>query len=362
MDFVKVSLNTRSYRIAIENNILTNAGKFISKMPVQKKATVITNTKVASLYLPTLVQSLIKESFIVHQIVIPDGEKYKNLTQIKKIFDYLFTLNLDRNSPIIALGGGVVGDIAGFAASTFMRGIPCIQIPTTLLAQVDSSVGGKTGVNMPGGKNLIGTFYQPALVIIDPHVLGTLNLREIKTGMAEVIKYAIIHNKDFYDFLFAHLKNALELETDTISHIIKICCTIKAAITAEDETEKGIRSILNFGHTLGHAIETLTNYRKYTHGEAVAIGMSAAAKLSYEWKYCPEEECKKVESLIKLSGLPTALPAFSSSEYMNIIMKDKKKSGEKIKLVLMKKIGKVCIEDIPYGKLLKTLRCKFYIK
>lgn len=362
MESVKVRLGNRSYPILIENGLLKQAGKIIAELPLRKVAAVITNTTIAPLYLPTLKKSLEDASFKVNEIIIPDGEQYKDPSQIEKIYSDLLTMDLDRNSPVIALGGGVVGDISGFAASTFLRGVPFIQIPTTLLAQVDSSVGGKTGVNLPDGKNMVGTFYQPVIVIIDPQALKTLDPREIRAGLSEVIKYGIIRDKDFFSFLHDNIEQTLNLHEPTISHIIKTCCIIKADITSRDETEQGLRSILNFGHTIGHAIETLTHYTEYLHGEAVSIGMAAAAKLSSAWGSGLLDDYEKVKALLQKAGLPTEMPGFSLHQYNNVIQKDKKKSGDRIRMVLMKKPGEVFLEEVNSEKLMSALKEEFKLQ
>lgn len=362
MKSVNVSLGKRSYKIIIKKGILRLTGKIISDLPVRRTATIITNTTVAPLYLEIVKKSLKESSFLVNDIIIPDGEKYKNLSTADKIYKKLLCLSLDRNSPLIALGGGVVGDITGFISSTFLRGIPFIQIPTTILAQVDSSVGGKTGVNLPGGKNMVGTFYQPSIVIIDPYVLKTLDPGELKAGMSEVIKYGIISNRKFFSFLLKNILKAEKLHWPTIIHIIKTCCLIKSEITSKDETEKGVRSFLNFGHTVGHAVETLTRYREYKHGEAVSIGMAVAARLSFIWGYCSFEDYKNVLLLLEKTGLPADIPEFTSSKYINIIQKDKKKSGDTIRMVIMKKIGDVVLQSIERDKLKSTLKKEFHLR
>jgi len=344
---MNVELGDRSYTILIKSGILKDAGQIISsEFPVQKTATIITNTTIAPLYLQTVVRSLQKEFKNINTIIIPDGENTKCFNRLRMIYEKLSKYNLDRKSPIIALGGGVVGDITGFAASTFLRGIPFIQIPTTLLAQVDSSVGGKTGINLPTGKNLIGTFYQPSLVIIDPQVLSTLKKRELLSGMAEVIKYAVIRDENFFKFLMKNINEILMLDMDKIKKIIKKSCRIKAHIVSQDEMEEGIRAYLNFGHTIGHSIETLTNYRYYKHGEAVAIGMAAAAKMAAAWGFCSFETYIKIKQLIEMTGLKTKMPKLSYKQYIKIIKKDKKKIGEQVRLVLPKRIGEVFIKEM----------------
>ncbi len=362
MESVSVNLGKRSYKIVIEDGLLSATGRLVSKLSTRKVATIITNTTVAPLYLQTVKQSLENLSFKVNEIIIPDGEQYKSLVWIEKIYKNLLCLDLDRNSPIIALGGGVVGDISGFAASTFLRGVPFVQIPTTILSQVDSSVGGKTGINLHSGKNMVGTFYQPSIVIIDPTVLKTLDPAELKSGLSEVIKYGIICNKSFFSYLLEHVEKALSLHPLTISEIIKTCCEIKADITSRDETEKGIRAFLNFGHTIGHAIETLTHYAEFKHGEAVSIGMAAAAKLSTIWGYTDYDNFDNILLLLRRAGLPTELPLFSSMDYVDVIKNDKKKAGDLIRLVLMKKIGNVFLEAVSPDKLGSTLKEEFKLK
>lgn len=344
MQTVKVDLKDRSYNIHIENGLLNKTGDLISTLPVRKNIAIITNKTIAPLYLDIVKTKLKKAGFNVHVIILPDGEEHKNLNTITNIYNELIMMDFDRNSSIIALGGGVVGDMAGFAAATFFRGIPYIQIPTTLLSQVDSSVGGKTGVNLPGGKNLVGAFYQPKLVIIDPEVLKTLKITELRAGIAEVIKYGVILNNEFFKYLELNIDQAVKLDDETIVYIIKACCSIKADITTQDEKEKGIRSFLNFGHTIGHAVETLTNYNEFTHGEAVAIGMAAISKLSEFWEFTDIENSNRLIALLQKSGLPTEIPAFSLNDYIDTMMKDKKRAEAGINMVLMKQIGEVFLK------------------
>jgi len=346
MERVNVALGKRSYAILIESGLLHSVGKLIASLPVQKKVVVISNTTIAPLYLDTLKAALAEESFSIHEVILPDGEKFKTLEQTDKIYNRLIGYNLDRNCALIALGGGVVGDITGFAAATFMRGVPFIQIPTTLLAQVDSSVGGKTGVNLTGAKNMVGAFYQPMIVIIDPKVLLTLNEREMNAGIAEVIKYSVIKSRPLFEYLEQNMIHINKRQMQELCHIIKTCCDIKADITSCDETEQGIRSILNFGHTIGHAVETLTSYNTYKHGEAVAVGMSAISKISWAMNYCSESDYRAVELLIKSAGLSTELPVFSADEYINVIMKDKKRTGDKINMVLLRSVGEVVLKRV----------------
>jgi 3-dehydroquinate synthase len=339
MSSLTVELGQRSYTIYIENGAMNSVGTILSSSNPGTRVAIITNTTVAPLYLDTLKTSLHGKGFTTSEIILPDGEQYKTLDSMRGIYEQLLDFGLDRTSTLIALGGGVVGDMTGFAAATFLRGVPFVQIPTTLLAQVDSSVGGKTGVNLPGGKNMVGSFYQPIAVIIDPLVLETLPERELRAGMAEVIKYGIIRDADFFCFLESNMGPILKLDPDSISAVIRKCCGIKADITSCDETEHGVRAILNFGHTLGHAVETLTGYSSFLHGEAVAIGMQAAAELSHALGYCKANDVSRITGLIKAAGLPVSAPSFSAAEYIHAMQKDKKKSGAILNFVLVKEIG-----------------------
>jgi 3-dehydroquinate synthase len=351
MESVQVNLGERSYRILIKHGLIAEAGETIYSCAAGNHAVIITNATVAPLYLSAVKKSLEDALFHVDSIEIPDGEEYKTLSWLEQIYDRLVCCNLDRTSPIIALGGGVIGDMAGFAAATFLRGVPLVQIPTTLLSQVDSSVGGKTGVNLPQGKNMVGAFYQPRLVLIDPAVLKTLDIRELRVGMAEVIKYSVIQDRDFFLFLQNNIARAYALDETILFHIIKTCCTIKAAITAQDEHESGLRAILNFGHTIGHAIETLTGYSRFKHGEAVSMGMAAAARLSAVWGYCTQDACNNLITLLEAAGLPIQLPSLEIGSFLAAIQKDKKRARGTIRLVLMKSIGEVVIEEITIEKL-----------
>lgn len=343
MKTVTVALDKRSYDIKIASGLLDRAGELLLSLPVSKNVVIITNPTVAPLYLDRVRDSLLSAGYRVNDIVLPDGEQYKNLETVSGIYDRLAQMNFERNCPVIALGGGVIGDMSGFAAATFLRGVPYIQIPTTLLSQVDSSVGGKTGVNLSGGKNLVGAFYQPEMVIIDPEVLSTLDQSELKAGLAEVIKYGVILDADFFAFLENNIAEVFALDHNTLVHVIKTCCALKAEVTSQDEKEKGLRSILNFGHTIGHAVETLSNYQGYIHGEAVAIGMAAVAKLSVYWGLTDAAASKRVINLLKKTALPVDLPSFSMNYYLDVMLKDKKRAADGVKMVLMQRIGEVCL-------------------
>ncbi|MEK6546315.1 MAG: 3-dehydroquinate synthase, partial [Nitrospinota bacterium] len=272
MEVVNVGLKERSYSIYIDRGLLTEAGKRLSNIIAGKKIAIITNPTVNKIYGSILKNSFKGADIKIHLTEIPDGEKYKTLETAVKIYDWLTDIKIERQSSLIALGGGVIGDITGFVAATYLRGVPYIQIPTTLLAQVDSSIGGKTAVNHPKGKNLIGAFYQPRVVFIDIDTLKTLPKEEILCGVAEIIKYGIIRDGDFFEYLEGNIKKLINLEEKALIYSIKKACEIKADIVSRDERETGLRATLNFGHTIGHAIESLTDYKKYRHGEAIAIG------------------------------------------------------------------------------------------
>jgi 3-dehydroquinate synthase len=265
-------------------------------------------------------------------------------------------LNCDRKSVLVALGGGVIGDLVGFVAATYQRGIPFIQMPTTLLSQVDSSVGGKTAVNHPKGKNMIGAFYQPRLVVVDLETLRTLPSNEYRAGLAEIVKYGVISDASLFEFLETHCKEILSLDHECLSHIIETSCAIKAAVVEKDERESHYRMILNFGHTLGHAIESLTGYSSFIHGEAVAMGMVRAAKLSHSMGKCSEEVPMRLEALLKKLGLPVEMPKLESSAVIESLYHDKKTMDHKIKFILVKEIGSIEIVDhMPEAEILKVL-------
>ncbi len=345
MHTVKVNLGDRSYDIEIGIS-LDQAGARLRELGLGPKMALVTNPTVRKLHGPRAVDSLKAAGFMVMSIEIPDGEQYKNLDWANSIYSALLINSFDRKSTLVALGGGVIGDLAGFAAATFMRGIPFIQIPTTLLSMVDSSVGGKTGVNHPMGKNMIGAFYQPKKVLMDLDLLKTLPKEEFLSGMSEVIKYGVIRDADFFDYLDRNRERILALDPEALGHIIKRSCEIKAEVVSQDEREGGLRAILNFGHTVGHAIETAENYTM-RHGYAVAIGMVYASRMAHKARLCDASVPENVQKLIKSYGLPTDLSSLgrrpAPAELMNTIQIDKKAEGGKVKFVLPKKIGEVVI-------------------
>lgn len=345
MHVVKVDLGERSYDILIGAK-LDVLGEEMAKLRIGKKVAMVTNPTVNRLYGKQSLQSISAAQFLAMPIEIPDGEQHKNLEWANAIYTALLLNAFDRRSPLVALGGGVIGDLTGFAAATYMRGIPFIQVPTTLLAMVDSSVGGKTGVNHPMGKNMIGAFYQPKLVLMDLAVLATLPKEEFLSGMAEVIKYGVIWDHDLFDYLEKNREKILAQEQGPLSHIISRSCEIKADVVSKDEREGGLRAILNFGHTVGHAIETLENYTM-RHGEAVAIGMVYAAHFAHRLGLCNVKVPERTERLIAAYGLPTSLSVLkkrpSVTQLLDTMLVDKKSEGGTIRFILPKKIGEVVI-------------------
>ena len=348
METVRVELVERSYDILIGNGLLDDVGARLKTYGPSPKAALVSNPTVFALYGEPVTDSIKKAGFDLEHVIIPDGEEYKNIDTLKRIYDELLKHGLDRKSALIALGGGVVGDITGFAAATYMRGISYIQIPTTLLAQVDSSVGGKTGVDHKLGKNMIGAFWQPGLVLIDPVTLKTLPKKQLLAGLAEVIKYGVIYDSELFGFLEANRERILNLDDRAITYIIRRSCEIKADVVSKDERESGLRAILNYGHTIGHAIETATGYTRYLHGEAVAIGMHLEAKLSQLLKGIDERQVFRIKALIDSYGLPSEIPKdINRDNILSSMQLDKKAVAGKLKFILPESIGVVKIrEDI----------------
>lgn len=344
MERIRVELGERSYDIAIGSDSLGEVGEHIKSFGLSPKIVLVSNPTVFSIYGERVSVSVKKAGFNPFTVIIPDGEEYKDLLWVQHIYDELLAAKLDRSSALVALGGGVIGDITGFAASTYMRGISYIQVPTTLLAQVDSSVGGKTGVNHKLGKNMIGTFWQPGLVWIDVETLKTLPKRELLAGIAEVIKYGVIRDKELFNFIEANREKILNLDSNILTHIIKRSCEIKAEIVSKDEREAGLRAILNFGHTIGHAIETVTEYKRFLHGEAVAIGMCVESRLSLMLGLIERDEVLRVRSVVDSFGLPSEMPAhIDINGILSSIQLDKKAVAGELKFILPEKIGSVRI-------------------
>jgi len=322
---------------------LSRLGAECAQLKLGQRCAVITDANVGRTFAQAALKSLSASGFETVLITIPAGEKSKRLAVVEKCLDQLAKHRLERKSFIVALGGGVVGDLAGFVAATYLRGIPFVQVPTTLLAQVDSSVGGKTGVNLKAGKNLVGAFYQPQLVLCDLDALKTLPKREYVSGLAEVIKYGVIYDAVLFAQLERNLPKLLQRDGPTLRSVIARCCEIKADVVGQDETESGLRAILNFGHTIGHAIENSSGYGKFLHGEAIAIGQVAAAKLSQKILGLPSGDAGRIEQLFVHAGLPVKIKLTSAlrKKLLAAMRLDKKVSGGEVKFVLAKKIGRV---------------------
>ncbi len=345
MQKIRVDLADRSYNIAIGGGMLAEIGKALEKFEFSGRLALVSNPTVYGLYGKTVSQSIADSGFELTEIIIPDGEEYKNLAWVEKIYEELLKARLDRRSALLALGGGVIGDITGFAASTYMRGIDFVQVPTTLLAQVDSSVGGKTGVNHPMGKNMIGSFWQPRLVWADTGTLKSLPDRQYLAGIAEVIKYGVIWDEEFFVFLEKNRDKVLGLEDGSVANIVRRSCEIKAEVVSRDERESGMRAILNYGHTIGHAIETAGGYGKHLHGEAVAIGMCLEARLAQAKGLIGAEQSGRIESLVRSYGLPFELPADIDPAVLFPSMElDKKTVAGELRFVLPEGIGRVRIQ------------------
>ncbi|WIO75014.1 3-dehydroquinate synthase [Porticoccaceae bacterium LTM1] len=337
MHTLNVELGDRSYPIQIGRGLLSSKESY-APFVRGNRVCIVSNETVAPLYLSQVKAAL--TDYQVDEVILPDGEQFKNLDTLNRIFTELLEKKHNRQTTLIALGGGVVGDMTGFAAACYQRGVDFIQVPTTLLAQVDSSVGGKTAVNHPIGKNMIGAFYQPKAVIADTDTLGTLPERELRAGLAEVIKYGLIHDGPFFDWLEANIESLLERQPEQLAEAIARCCENKARIVALDERESGIRALLNLGHTFGHAIEAAQQYKEWLHGEAVAAGMVMAADLSVRLQQLSSDAFKRIHTLLARCSLPVAAPKAISPELMLELMSvDKKASDEGLKLVLLRSIG-----------------------
>jgi 3-dehydroquinate synthase len=352
---LNVALGDRAYPIHIGSGLIQQAELILPHLK-RKQVAVVTNTTVAPLYLEKFAKPLREAGVAVIEVILPDGEAYKNSETLNMIYDALLQNRCERSTTLIALGGGVIGDLTGYAAATYLRGVPFIQIPTTLLSQVDSSVGGKTGINHPLGKNMIGAFYQPKLVIADIDTLQTLPKRELSAGVAEVIKYGLIRDADFFDWLETNINALMGLDTAVISYAIYRSCKNKAEVVAADEHEAGERALLNLGHTFGHAIENAMGYGVWLHGEAVAAGTMLAADLSQRMGWLKDAEVKRMYDLLTASGLPLKAPSLGITKYLDLMQSDKKVADGKIRLVLQQGIGKAVItSDYDADKLKQTL-------
>lgn len=355
MQTLNVALGDRSYPIHIGSQILAQAELILPHLK-RKQVAIVTNTTVAPLYLDALAQSLQAAGVSVIPIVLPDGEAYKNSDTLNLIYDALLQNRCERSTTLIALGGGVIGDLTGYAAATYLRGVPFIQVPTTLLSQVDSSVGGKTGINHPLGKNMIGAFYQPQVVLADIATLNTLPARELAAGMAEVIKYGLIRDSDFFDWIERNIHKLNALDPEAMSYAIYRSCRNKADVVAADERESGERALLNLGHTFGHAIENAMGYGVWLHGEAVAAGTMLAADLSRRLGWLSDSEVQRIRQLFIAARLPVDAPDLGVERYLDLMGLDKKVVDGKIRLVLQQGIGKsVLTSDYDAETLKQTL-------
>ena len=354
VDFTPSS-EKRSYPIHIGHGILQQVDLIVSCLP-QKRVAIVSNTTIAPLYLDNLRTALEKQGVISVSIILPDGEAHKNWETLNLIFDALLKNHCERNTAILALGGGVIGDLTGFAAATYLRGVPFIQIPTTLLAQVDSSVGGKTGINHPLGKNMIGAFYQPRMVLADSATLNTLPDRELRAGLAEIIKYGLIRDPAFFDWLERNMHRLLARDPVTLNEAIQRSCENKAEIVAADEKEEGVRALLNLGHTFGHAIENGMGYGVWLHGEAVAAGIVLAADLSRRMKLISEADVSRIRKIFLQAGLPVAAPRMPPEKYLQLMMLDKKVDAGKARFIVLNRIGEAVMRaDISPAILNETI-------
>ena len=356
MQTLTVELAERSYPIHIGSGLLGRVDLLLPHLPHQRVA-IVTNTTVAPLYLESLSTLLQNNGVDILPVILPDGEAYKNAETLGLIYDALLSSRCERNTPLIALGGGVIGDMTGYAAATYLRGVPFIQIPTTLLAQVDSSVGGKTGINHPLGKNMIGAFYQPQVVLADIATLNTLPDQELRAGIAEVIKYGLIRDLPFFEWLEQNLAKLLARDAQALQYAIARSCRNKAEVVGADERESGERALLNLGHTFGHAIETGMGYGVWLHGEGVAAGTIMAADLSQRLGWISEQDVARTRHLFEHAGLPVFAPDLGVEKYLQLMGLDKKVLGGKMRFVLLKAIGHAVVcGDVPEELLRQTLK------
>jgi 3-dehydroquinate synthase len=355
MKTLHVDLASRSYPIYIGTNLLEQPALFEPHLKSSTTVFIVSNTTVAPLYAKTLTNTLSQLGKTVRLLELPDGESFKDWQHLQLIFDELLAHGADRQSMIVALGGGVVGDMAGFGAASFMRGIRFIQVPTTLLAQVDSSVGGKTGINHPLGKNMIGAFHQPVAVIADLNTLRTLPPRELSAGLAEVIKHGAIADADFLDWIEANTSALLACDTNAMAHAVLRSCEIKSAVVSADEREGGIRATLNFGHTFGHAIESGLGYGEWLHGEAVGCGMVMAADLSARLGQIGQADAQRLKRIIASMHLPIAPPKLGSQRFMELMQVDKKTEAGQIRYITLGSIGAARIQQVPDATVIETL-------
>lgn len=344
MRSVQVPLGDRSYTIHVGNGLLPKIGDHCRRLKLGERCAILTDTNVGPKYADQLVRALKMAGFVPNLVTVPAGESSKSLKVLGECYDQLAIKRLERRSFVIALGGGVVGDLAGFVAATYLRGIPFVQVPTTLLAQVDSSVGGKVGINLKAGKNLVGAFHQPRAVLCDLDTLATVPDREFKSGLAEVVKYGVIKDAELFKRLEKDLDKVLKRDANTLIHVISRCCALKAEVVGADEKEtSGLRATLNWGHTIGHGLEAISGYHEYLHGEAISLGQVAAARLSSRMIGFPEKDAERIRTLLARCGLPVTvkLPAKKREALFDAMRLDKKVSLGEVKFVLAKGIGEV---------------------
>ena len=352
---IAIELGDRSYPIVIGTGLLGDAATW-SQLPRAAAAMVVTNETIAPMYLERLSAALRVRFAHVHHVVLPDGEEHKDWSTLNRIFDALLSHTSDRKTVLFALGGGVVGDMTGFAASCYMRGVPFVQVPTTLLAQVDSSVGGKTAINHPLGKNMIGAFYQPQRVVCDLDTLATLPAREFSAGLAEVIKYGPIADMAFLDWIEANLAALIRREPAAVAHAVRRSCEIKGWVVGQDERESGLRAILNFGHTFGHAIEAGLGYGEWLHGEAVGCGMVMAAELSRRLGLVDDAFTARLRALIEAAGLPVKGPQLGADRYLELMRLDKKSEAGDIRFVVIDSPGRAAVRPAPEAVVREVLQ------
>ena len=358
MKTMKVALGDRSYAIHIGGGLLRQAELILPQLGIPR-VVIVTNTTVAPLYLATLASTLREAGVQVGEIVLPDGEQYKNWESLNRIYDALLNERCERATTLVALGGGVIGDLTGFAAATYQRGVPFIQVPTTLLSQVDSSVGGKTGINHPRGKNMVGAFWQPKLVLADTDTLATLPERELSAGLAEIIKIALVRDLPFLEWLEEHMDSLRARDSEALAHAIERSCANKAEVVAADEYEtdkENGRALLNLGHTFGHAIETGLGYGQWLHGEAVAAGTVMAAELSCRLGWITDSDVARVRRLLERAGLPVAGAPLGAAHYIELMGHDKKVVGGRLRLVLLRQLGRaVTSADAPQADIIAAI-------
>jgi len=354
---VTVELGPRSYQILVGSALLPLVGPRVAALGHRGRCALVTSERVGALYRTPVEASLRGAGFDPVVVELPDGEEHKTLATLERLYGALLEAGIERRSPVVALGGGVIGDLSGFAAATLLRGVPIVQVPTTLLAQVDAAIGGKTGVNHRTGKNLIGAFHQPRAVLADVDVLRTLPRREYVAGLAEVVKYGVIGDAALFADLERGLDRLLQLDDELLVPVIAACCRQKAAVVAADEREEsGARAVLNFGHTVGHAVESLTEYRRFLHGEAVAIGMVAAARVSQSLGLCAPTVVERIQALLGRAGLPTELPAELRGPQLAVTMRtDKKVAGGRVRFVAIEDIGRTRTVELAGSEIVKHL-------